>query len=162
MRIGYKLFFLTFFFNLIFINSQKKDIEITKDSLKYNVLGKNFNCKRITIKNNSKKQIIFWITQNKESYEEYFGIKGDFSLKQILTEDSIENSGNNPIIFLDFIKIIKPQEEFYLLYNGLNEPFLNIYKEEQLPSDILSAIKYAKKNYNGRLYQQNIIFLPDS
>ncbi|SHM30150.1 hypothetical protein [Chryseobacterium polytrichastri] len=161
MRVKYKLFFILFFLNIIYISSQKKDVEIKKDSLKYNVSGKNIIYKRIIIKNNSKERMIFWITKNKECPQEYFGIKGDFSLKELLTEDSLENFNTYPIIFLDFIKILKPQEDFYLLYNDRNEPFLNIYKERELPMDILSAIKYAAKNYEERFYPQNMIFLPD-
>ncbi|WP_123947078.1 MULTISPECIES: hypothetical protein [Chryseobacterium] len=157
----YKIFFLTFFFNVLYISSQKKDVEIKKDTLKYNVSGENFNYKRIKIKNNSKDQIVFWITKNKEIPQKYFGIKGEFSLKELLTENSLENFNTHPIIFLDFIKIIKPKEDFYLLYNNHNEPFLNIYKIKELPIDILSAINYASKNYKERFYQQNMIFLPD-
>ena len=152
---------LILFFTIIYSNAQIKDIEILRDNLKYNISGKDFNYKRIKIKNNSRNQIIFWLTKSKESPEEYFGVKGDFSLKELLTEDSIENFNIYPIIFLDFIKIIKPHEEFYVLYNNYQEPFLNIYREKDLPADILSAIKYGQRDYKERFYQQNIIFLPD-
>lgn len=161
MKLKYKLFFMIFFFNSISFNSQKRNIEIKRDSLMYNLSDKNFICKRIRVKNNSKGQLVVWITKNKESPQKYFGIKGDFSLKELLTEDSVENFSTYPIVFLNFIKIIKPQEDFYLLYTGLNEPFLNIYEEKQLPSDILSAIKFAIKDYEERFYQPNMIFLPD-
>jgi hypothetical protein len=83
----------------------------------YNLSDKNFICKRIRVKNNSKGQLVLWITKNKESPQKYFGIKGDFSLKELLTEDSVENFSTYPIVFFKFYKNYKtPRRFLFIIY----------------------------------------------
>jgi len=160
MIVKYKLFFFIFLFSKVYVKSQEKEVDIKRDSLEYIIAGQKSIYKRVKITNNSNDLIIFWLTKNKESPEKYFGQKGDFSLKELLTENSVENFNIYPVIFLDFIKIIKPKEDFYLLSSSVNEPYLNIYSRKDLPEDILSAINYAIKYYPERFYLQNMIYLP--
>ena len=131
----YVLVIQTFLLILVSSCCQGQDnqvLDVKMECYEYYIGDTKFTNTSIIIKNNSSRDILFWLSDNsipnmtiEEKIKDYFfQVKGDFSLYQMMTENIA--SFPSAILYVSFIKYLTPKESF-----SINIISKGILKKEQ-------------------------------
>ncbi|WP_426473365.1 hypothetical protein [Chryseobacterium balustinum] len=142
-------------FTPYFFHSQNsKDICKT---INYSIEGNKIEIKSMKIRNNEKLPLVIWLSKdNKEDYVNYFKKKGDFNILDLLNDDNFSDFTID--VYSTFLKILKPKEEFTIIYNDV-KPYINQIYLNQLPSYIKESIIRTNKYDEYKFYQPNYIII---